>query len=435
MRRLAVSIALGACLACEPTGPSDEASPAEVTSPAKEAAAPTPGAPVEPDAPGTTLDATLAEQLSQLGYLDAAPTRAEGGDGVVVYDRERAYPGYGLFTTRSRCLAELIDMEGERVHAWQQDDCRFWSNAELQPNGDLLLTGLLRDGPGKKPRLTLLRLDWDGEVLLRAPIGAHHDAEQLADGRILTVAQQPRRFPEISKTLVLDDSISWVSPDGEVLRAISLTELLLAEPERVSLRVPEPTAGVGGLRTIDLIHANSVERIDRPDLAAKSPIYAPGNVLFCSQAQSLIGIVSPEGELLWVWGQGELSGPHHPTLLDDGNVLVFDNGIESERSRVLEVDPRNDTIVWSYQAPEPRDFFTRSRGSVQRLSNGNTLIANSDHGIAFEVTPDGDVVWEFRNPLLDARGHRDTIVRMRRYPTAMVRGLLEARAARQAGPS
>jgi hypothetical protein len=31
------------------------------------------------------------------------------------------------------------------------------------------------------------------------------------------------------------------------------------------------------------------------------------------------------------------------------------------------------------------------------LANGNTLITESDNGRAFEVTDDGQVVWEFHN--------------------------------------
>ena len=36
-------------------------------------------------------------------------------------------------------------------------------------------------------------------------------------------------------------------------------------------------------------------------------------------------------------------------------------------------------------------------GTTQRLDNGNTLITESDFGRAFEVTSDGDIVWEFFN--------------------------------------
>ena len=37
-------------------------------------------------------------------------------------------------------------------------------------------------------------------------------------------------------------------------------------------------------------------------------------------------------------------------------------------------------------------------GSAQRLPNGNTLIAESSFGRFFEVTTEGEIVWEYVNP-------------------------------------
>jgi hypothetical protein len=61
-----------------------------------------------------------------------------------------------------------------------------------------------------------------------------------------------------------------------------------------------------------------------------------------------------------------------------------------------------------------------SKGSNQRLPNGNTLIADSDAGVIFEVTPEGQTVWEYRNPHVDARGRRAAIVRATRYERAVL---------------
>jgi hypothetical protein len=36
-------------------------------------------------------------------------------------------------------------------------------------------------------------------------------------------------------------------------------------------------------------------------------------------------------------------------------------------------------------------------GKHQRLPNGNVLIAESGQGRAFEVTPEGKIVWEYIN--------------------------------------
>ena len=69
-------------------------------------------------------------------------------------------------------------------------------------------------------------------------------------------------------------------------------------------------------------------------------------------------------------------------------------------------------VVWSYAAD---DFFSRLRGSVQRLSNGNTLITESDAGYVFEVDESGRTVWKFANPTVDDQGIRDAIWRMTRF--------------------
>ena len=129
-------------------------------------------------------------------------------------------------------------------------------------------------------------------------------------------------------------------------------------------------------------------------------------------------------KIAWSWGRGEISGPHDATLLDNGNVLLFDNGLERDWSRVLEVDPRTNEIVWSFGAQGEGAFHTEARGGSQRLPNGNTLIANSNSGHAFEVTPEGDVVWEFWNPRFNDEGHRAILVRMKRYPVELVAALL-----------
>ncbi len=172
---------------------------------------------------------------------------------------------------------------------------------------------------------------------------------------------------------------------------------------------------------LDLVHANSVEFLRRPDLAAEHPLYALGNLLISTRHQDRVLVMNWEsGELVWSWGEGELLGPHDATVLDGGNLLIFDNGLGRGWSRVLELDPRRGEVVWQYQAPEPTDFYTASRGSSQRLPNGNTLIAESDRGRAFEVTPEGEVVWSWINPDRDERGRVTTVVRMKRLPLEYV---------------
>ncbi len=44
------------------------------------------------------------------------------------------------------------------------------------------------------------------------------------------------------------------------------------------------------------------------------------------------------------------------------------------------------------------NFFSPRIGNAKRLPNGNTLITESSFGRFFEVTREGEVVWEYVNP-------------------------------------
>ena len=43
-------------------------------------------------------------------------------------------------------------------------------------------------------------------------------------------------------------------------------------------------------------------------------------------------------------------------------------------------------------------FFSDHAGGVQRQPNGNTLICEAVNGRVFEVTPGGEIVWDWVNP-------------------------------------
>ena len=57
------------------------------------------------------------------------------------------------------------------------------------------------------------------------------------------------------------------------------------------------------------------------------------------------------------------------------------------------------TPVWTYSERSEGSFFSPIVSSVQRLPNGNTLIGEGSTGRAFEVTPAGEIVWEYVNPV------------------------------------
>jgi hypothetical protein len=86
-------------------------------------------------------------------------------------------------------------------------------------------------------------------------------------------------------------------------------------------------------------------------------------------------------------------------MLEGGSLILFDNSGKKGRVSSVEVyDIATTKLVWEYAGSEAAPFYTRFCGAAQRLLNRNTLITESDNGRAFEVTPDGSIVWEFYNP-------------------------------------
>jgi hypothetical protein len=89
------------------------------------------------------------------------------------------------------------------------------------------------------------------------------------------------------------------------------------------------------------------------------------------------------------WTIADLFGERHGTHRRD-HPATF--------SRVIEVDPRTNALVWEYTDQSLFEFFSPYISSAQRLANGNTLICEGCHGRIFEVTHEGEVVWEYVSP-------------------------------------
>ena len=87
-------------------------------------------------------------------------------------------------------------------------------------------------------------------------------------------------------------------------------------------------------------------------------------------------------------------------------MLLFDNvgdfGDPATRA-VIEFNPKTHEIVWSYAGDADRPFYSILRSDQERLANGNTLMTESDGGRLLEVTPDGEIVWEYVNPIREGR--------------------------------
>lgn len=386
--------------------------------------------------PAAAMDDAESDRILSLPYAGAAEVRPgeEHLSGVVVHERARCEPGYTLYSLLYQTGgADLVDADGNVVRKWRRPACQTWMHAELLPDGDLLAVGTEFPGGRRLPRVDdmryVYRFDWNGALRWQTQLAAHHDIEVTPDGRLLTIVNKRRRIEAVHPHQdVVDDELTLLSPEGQVLESVSLYDAVAARPDLFPFRWRR-------LDSNELFHTNSAEWMRHTALFGTNPLYDPRHVLVSVRNESRIAILHwDRRELVWAWGgRNQIDGQHDATLLESGHILIFDNGVRQKRSRVIELDPVGNRVVWEYVAPVPPDFYSRSRGGAQRLANGNTLVANSDSGELFELTPDGAVVWRYLAPYkADFGARRVTLNRAHRHPPSMIAPLLSGPASQPA---
>lgn len=361
---------------------------------------------------------------------------AEKKAGVTVYKPDKFYEGYTFYNSRQREVATLIDMKGNIVHRWSYPQGFNWHHAELQPNGDIV--AVIKENYNRNVGGQLLRIDWHGNLVWKMHIHGHHDFEVMDNGHIMALCREYVNNDAISPGILKSDCFYEVKPikarESGMLNYISTVPEIVWEwhadqhalelKNFVDIEFPLPSraprAGQQRYppRPRDWAHTNTVEVIPDNPSGRKDPRFRKGNVLFSMNAVYTIGIIDKEtGKIVWAWGPGNMRGQHHPTMLDNGNILIFDNS----NYRVIELNPFTEEIVWEYKH---ETFKPGNQSGSERLPNGNTLIADTVHGRLFEVTYDKEIVWEYMNPELGLNGTRMHLYRTKRYPPQFIKRLL-----------
>jgi hypothetical protein len=356
---------------------------------------------VPPDVEASLTEEQRAEfhRLLSLGYVSGSDP-VPANTGVVVHDGSRVWEGVNFFTSGHFPGAVLMDMAGNVLHRWEYKFLDawnqfpgserpktiktggFWRHAHLFPNGDVIAVF---------DWLGIIKVDRHSNLIWAQFGGFHHDLDLLPDGSIVTLLRKARIVERIHPELpILEDFIVILDPDGNEIRRFSILEAFEKSEHSVLLANMAESG--------DILHTNTVEILDGR-LAHKIPAFRAGNVLITVRQLGIIAVVDLEREVV-VWGfDGHWRMPHQATVLDNGNILIFDNRGNKGFSQLVEFDPATFMGTWIYRGPEPKDFYSKECGSNQRLPNGNTLISETDRGKALEVTPDGEVVWKYINPM------------------------------------
>ncbi|TNF29617.1 MAG: hypothetical protein EP314_02455, partial [Bacteroidetes bacterium] len=145
------------------------------------------------------------------------------------------------------------------------------------------------------------------------------------------------------------------------------------------------------------------------------------------------GTYGKGGDFLYRWGNPQVYGrgtaadqmlwrQHDSKWIpegypDAGSIMIYNNGLDRPVS-MSEVDvitpPQSSPGVyelntgepygptdrtWNYHAPDSVSFYSYFISGATRLPSGNTIICEGEQGRIFEVTYQGEKVWEYVNPV------------------------------------
>jgi hypothetical protein len=367
------------------------------------------------------------------------------------------YDGYTFYGPMSGNTIYLVDMNGTIVHTWNcSNGCGY--NQYLLEDGTILCSGDYWNssimGGGGTGRIQ--KIDWNGNILWdflysSSTYQLHHDLEIMPNGNVLAIAWEVKTAAETTAAgrsqarEIWPDTIIEVQPSGSnggtivwewhawdhLIQDYDSSKanygVIADHPELLDVNSGENAGGWGG----DWMHVNGISYNPELDQIVFSAHYL--NELYVidhgtttwEAAGHTGGRYGKGGDILYRWGnplnynRGDASDQFFYTIHNAywvaqglpgaGNIIAFNNGNSGSggySSSIEEMTPPSDgngnyTInpgipygpdqpVWRYSAS---GFFSNGQSGSQRLPNGNTLICETG-GTIFEVTRNGQVVWE-----------------------------------------
>jgi len=375
----------------------------------------------------------------------------------------QAYEGYTLFSPHDSKTTYLIDNCGELTHSWESEYEPGLSDYLLD-NGVLLRAGRNPGQGGGSGVVEMIDWDgtvlWSHSVS-ETHGRQHHDIELLPNGNILIIVWDRRTQEDISQAgtsttnnIINSEQIVEIQPDlinggatvvwewkawDHTIQDVDAEKnnygVIAEHPEKIDINFLNHN-------NPDWLHFNGIdynEELDQIMISIRnfSEFWIIDHSTTTEEASSNSGgTYGMGGDLLYRWGNPQaydhgnendqkLFKQHNAHwipegLPGEGKILLFNNqagtlenlNYSTVNSLVL---PSNESgsydydgeaylpidFDWTYQAPNPTDFYSNILSGVQRLENGNTLICEGTSGKFFEVDSNETIVWEYINPVDD----------------------------------
>ncbi|MCE1189387.1 MAG: aryl-sulfate sulfotransferase [Ignavibacteria bacterium] len=371
--------------------------------------------------------------------------------GFAVVTEAQSYPGYTLYGPNNGKYTYLINSSNAVVHSWTHSKSGGYSQYLLS-DGSVIRSAVSTNSSlnGGGATGVVQKYSWAGALTWEytyssSTYRSHHDICPMPNGNVLLIAWETKTAAQAVQAGLNHSGVIWpdhiveVQPVGSTGGNIvwewhawdHLIQDYSSSKDNYGVVADHPELldlNVGSSATGDWMHINGISY--NPDLDQivisshnLDEVYVIDHSTTTAQAKTHAGGKwGKGGDFLYRWGcpsNYRAAGTHvfdvvHSAawipagLPGAGHILAFNNRESQSTSMVVELALPTDTAgnyirtagsaygplspVWSYTAS---GFFSVHLGGVQRLPNGNTMIAQSTSGKLFEVTSSGTVVWSY----------------------------------------
>ena len=192
------------------------------------------------------------------------------------------------------------------------------------------------------------------------------------------------------------------SPEGEILEDIGLLKVLY--DNNLQRYIPK----ISKRRNGDILHLNDIDILSE-ELAGQYPLFDAGDLAISLRHLHMVLVMSPNTGVVKWYDTDPWIEQHDPDFTGDGWITVFDNnkafdpaagpgrGRMLGGSRLVAAQPHTGAIEVIYPQKKQDLFYSKLGGKFQQLDNGNLLITETKAGRVFEITSEGQLVWEWIN--------------------------------------
>jgi hypothetical protein len=361
------------------------------------------------------------EQATRQRWELLKPRRYKG-DGVVVYDKSQAYPGFtvmqGLF--QGGAQVRMVDMDGTLVHKWDINFFDIWPDpTHIYPPNRIPKTRfdfhtqgmtILKDGSiiVSVGNLGTAKLDKCSKRVWTVDRMTHHCVTPavgggywIAGNRNIKNIPDKLLLGDVTKEFLKDEALGryeniliLVDENGQVIKEFSVLQAL------VDGGFEHQLYDAFKIKKSDPTHVNDIVIVNDA-LASKATGINPGDLLVSVRQMHMLAVFDQAtGKIKW-HHTGPWVRQHDPDIMPDGNIVVYNNGrigFSFNRipgSNLIELNPSSGKTRIIYPRDGMPSFYTDIMGNHQLLPNGNRLVTESRAGRIFEITGKGQIVWAY----------------------------------------